>query len=113
MNERLIVKVTENDGKYIVYIERDENDIMYQADTKNIMQEMVCDEIGLHFSEVVFSVSDFAKRMATVLLESQSSTALFFVQQSYPDNVDGLEQMNFQDLLTTVKNNAEQILQKH
>jgi len=66
-----------------------------------------------HISEVVLSVSDFALKISTVLLESQSSTAVFFVQQAYPDDIDGLEQTNFRDLLITVKNNAEQILSKH
>jgi len=33
------------------------------------------------------SIIDFAVRIAKALLESQSSTALFFVQQAYPDDI--------------------------
>jgi hypothetical protein len=61
---------------------------------------------------VIRSVADFALRIATVLQNSRSSTALFFVQQAYPDDIDGLEQMSSDDLLTSVKNNAA-VLLKH
>ena len=34
------------------------------------------------------SVVEFALKIATALKDSQSSTALFFIQQAYPDNID-------------------------
>ena len=48
------------------------------------------------------SVIDFAFRIATSLKESQSSTALFFLQQAYPEDVDGLDQMSSNDILDNI-----------
>lgn len=61
---------------------------------------------------VIHSVADFALRIATALQESRSSTALFFVQQAYPDDIDGLGQISLDELLTSVKNNAAMLLKK-
>ena len=48
------------------------------------------------------NVVEFAHKIAKALLESRSSTALFFVQQAYPDDIDGLEQLSVDDILTNV-----------
>jgi hypothetical protein len=62
---------------------------------------------------VTHSVADFALRLSTVLLKNQSSTALFFVQQAYEDDGDGLEglQQSTEELLKTVQTNAKLLLQ--
>lgn len=48
------------------------------------------------------TVIQFAVKIAQALKESQSSTALFFVQQAFPDDIDGLDQMSSNDLLDHV-----------
>ncbi len=56
------------------------------------------------------SVVEFAHRIATTLLESRSSTALFFVQQAYPDDVEGLEQQSVDDILHNVISETHNLL---
>lgn len=60
------------------------------------------------------SVADFANRIATVLYENQSSAALFFVQQAYEDDGDGLEglQQSSVELLKTVIANSKLLMQQ-
>ena len=50
------------------------------------------------------NVVEFANKIAKTLLESRSSTALFFVQQAFPDDVDGLEQRSVDNILTNIIN---------
>ena len=53
-------------------------------------------------SDSVDPIVDFALKIAKALKESQSSTALFFVQQAYPDDIDGLEQQNSDEILDNI-----------
>lgn len=49
------------------------------------------------------TVVEFAFRLATVLQENKSSTALFFVQQAYPDEIDApSEQLSSDQILQNV-----------
>ncbi len=80
--------------------------------TKGVGQPVVGTEANEVSPDVIRSVSDFAFKIAKELHDSRSSTALFFVQQAYPDDIDGLEQMSCDDILTSVKNNAAMLL-KH
>lgn len=58
------------------------------------------------------NVVEFAFKIATTLLESRSSTALFFVQQAFPDDVDGLEQKSVDDILNGIIAETGIILKK-
>jgi hypothetical protein len=48
------------------------------------------------------AVKDFAFRMAKALKDSKNSSAIFFMQQAFPDDVDGLDQQSFDDILDNI-----------
>lgn len=52
--------------------------------------------------EEIKPVIEFALRIAKALKESSSSTALFFVQQAYPEDINGLEQQSSDEILENV-----------
>jgi len=54
-----------------------------------------------------YYIIEFAVKLAETLKESQSSTALFFVQQSFPDDINGLDQMSSNDLLDNIITNGK------
>ncbi len=58
--------------------------------------------------ERVFPIIDFALRIAKALKESQSSTALFFMQQAYPDDIVGLDQPSNDEILDNIITLASQ-----
>lgn len=78
-----------------------EDVFVLRADVLNILQypsHLPLDEKEIEIKGVI----EFANKLAKVINDSKSSTALFFVQQAYPDDVDGLDQRSTDEILNNV-----------
>ncbi len=78
------------------------------TDKKVAKSNLICADVvdSLPLAEKKISVQDpivdFARRVARVMKEQRSSTIIFIMQQAFPDDVEGLDQLSTDDILDNI-----------